>query len=279
MENDNNVARADTSLVSIQRGGLHLWVCRPDPIIDPELLAAYSRLLTADEAAKQQRLRFKRDRHAALVTRAFLRTTLSAYAAVAPQDWRFDIGARGKPEIADPPLPLRFNLSHTTGMIICALTLVDDIGCDVEFTGRRSDTAAVAAQHFAGSELQELNSYAADSQRSRFFDYWTLKESYIKACGQGIYGVPLKDFSFAIGPPERPDINGNIRLEFAAGVDDDPQAWRSWLFYRFAAHRMALSVRALADAPADYRLQFFESVPLCGRTQLPGQARPNQRRQ
>ena len=69
---------------------------------------------------KQQRYKFAKDRHDALITRAFIRDLLSYYADVLPQDWRFEKGEKDKPEIVNPPIPLRFNISHTKNLIICA---------------------------------------------------------------------------------------------------------------------------------------------------------------
>jgi len=262
------VRTADSGTLGIRQNEIHLWITAPDRLREPGLLERYRQLLSADETRRQQRFLAERDRHSALVTRAFLRDLLSAYAAVAPQDWRFETGPRGKPELAGAPLPLRFNLSHTTGLIACAVTLVDDIGCDVEYVARRSDTSAVAAEHFSQAELDEMSGLPASARRSRFFDYWTLKESYIKACGQGIYGIPLKDFSFRIGPPAAPGKNDNIRLSFAPAIGDDPALWQSWLFYPGLEHRIAISVRRSQAARPRYALRYFHSAPLQGRREL-----------
>lgn len=251
---------------------IHLWITRPDSIRDTALLSRYQTLLTAEESRKQQRFLFARHRHAALVTRAFLRDLLSCYADVPPADWRFAIGERGKPEIIDPPLPLRFNLSHTMGLIICAVNLVEDIGCDVENVQRRTDPLAIARQNFSATEVEELFSLPQADQKSRFFDYWTLKESYIKACGSGIFGVPLQDFSFAIGPHPAGRVNDNIRISFASSIDQRAQDWLSWLYSPNERYRIAVSVRSTAlEVSADVRKRFrvFLSTPLATRSELP----------
>ncbi|MFB1014618.1 MAG: 4'-phosphopantetheinyl transferase superfamily protein, partial [Alteromonadaceae bacterium] len=220
---------------------------------------------------------FEKDRHDALITRAFIRDLLSYYADIAPSDWRFDKGEKDKPEIVNPPLPLRFNLSHTKNLIICAVTLIDDIGCDVENTTRSNDVLAVADRYFSPSETQELFSQPLEQQRQRFFDYWTLKESYIKAWGLGL-AIPLKDFNFSIAPlkAEHSDsllsskvpckkmkINSNISLAFAEHRVDEPTLWRSWLFYPNDEHRIALSLRSQSDNQStEYHFRFFNSLPL-----------------
>ena len=61
-----------------------------------------------------------------------MRTVLSNYADVAPADWRFAEGERGKPYIQSPAgaPTLHFNLSNTLGLVVCAVSLVHaSLGC------------------------------------------------------------------------------------------------------------------------------------------------------
>ena len=209
---------------------------------------------------------------------------LSQYADIQPGNWRFEKGEKDKPEICNPPLPLRFNISHTKNLIICAVMLNDDIGCDVENTTRNNDVLAIADRFFSPSESAELFSLPLEQQRSRFFDYWTLKESYIKAWGLGL-AIPLKDFSFnldnkTVSPLtseystsvssasdsstlEPSKMKDTISLSFAKHRIDQSEIWRSWLFYPSDEHRIALSVKAKSDnQKTPYKLRFFKSVPL-----------------
>ena len=260
---------------------IHIWMTKPEELIgDDELLASYSTLLTSTELAKQQRYKFAKDRHDALITRAFVRDLLSYYADIAPQDWQFEKGNKDKPEIINCSLPLRFNISHTKNLIICAVTLEDDIGCDVENIGRNNNVLAIAERYFSSKEIDELFALPEAQQRNRFFDYWTLKESYIKAWGLGL-AIPLADFSFEINDTEHNHndlftIKQDINLSFAEHRIDEPQIWRSWLVYPTAAidekqeHRIALSLRAKKlrtksdNQKTDYQLRFFNTLPLLG---------------
>ncbi|RLA04089.1 MAG: 4'-phosphopantetheinyl transferase [Gammaproteobacteria bacterium] len=246
---------------------VHLWFVKPQDCLDPALLESYKALLTKEETTKQQRYIFEKDRHDALITRAFVRHLLSCYMDLPPSDWRFSKGEQGKPELINPTMALRFNISHTKHLIICALTLNHDVGCDVEHIDRKSDVLAIADRFFSKIETKELFSLPESEQRQRFFDYWTLKESYIKAWGQGL-AIPLKDFSFHIGRAASNDCNNNIRLSFVPEREDNADLWQSWLFYPGPQHRIALSVKNIADLKGDrgplepYRVRFFESTPL-----------------
>jgi 4'-phosphopantetheinyl transferase len=257
--------------LNIKKNEIHLWQVNPDDITEPELLNQYKSLLSDDETIKQQRYKFSHDRHDALITRAFIRDLLSYYADIAPNDWRFDKGEKDKPEIVNPPLPLRFNISHTKGLIICAVTLEDDIGCDVENTTRSNDVLAIANRYFSAIETKELFSLPKEQQRHRFFDYWTLKESYIKAWGLGL-AIPLKDFSFNITDTivEKNTsftIKGAISLSFAQHREDNANRWRNWLLYpnNNEQHRIAIALRAKENNQKKaYQLRYFNSTPLLG---------------
>lgn len=266
-----NTAKNLKNSLKIKKNEIHLWQVNPEEITQPELLNKYKGLLSDDETKKQQRYKFIHDRHDALITRAFIRDLLSYYAEVAPKDWHFDKGEKDKPEIVNPPLPLRFNLSHTKGLIICAVTLEDDIGCDVEDTTRSNDVLSIANRFFSPSETEELFSLSEEKQRHRFFDYWTLKESYIKAWGLGL-AIPLKDFSFTIIDELFEQntyftIKNSIRLSFAEHRDDNAERWRNWILYPEGneQHRVAIALRAKNNnQDTAYQLRCFYSTPLVG---------------
>ena len=148
--------------------------------------------------------------------------------------------------------------------------LNDDIGCDVENTQRTSDVMSIAKYSFSESEVNDLTLQPTAQQTSRFFDYWTLKESYIKAWGLGL-SIPLKDFSFTLPnnhQQENVSYIEDIKLSFAAHRIDDANVWRSWLFYPNNIHRVALSVRATNNnQTTNYKMRFFNSIPLIKSTE------------
>ena len=251
-----------SSLLKLGSNDVHLWVVQPQVIRQVNLLALYRNLLSEEELQKQQSYVFEKKRHSALITRAFIRDVLSHYADIPPALWQFKAGSHGKPEIVNSQQPLQFNLSHTDDLIICAVTLIDEIGCDVEMTDRNNDFLAIAENYFSKSEYEELLSNSGIQQRSRFYDYWTLKESYIKALGQGL-AIPLTDFSFHIGPAERNQYNDNIGLSFPPHRTDLAEHWRNWLFYPDYKHRIAISVKSQSDNQTRYyKFRYFENTPL-----------------
>lgn len=201
-------------------------------------LDAYKAWLSHDEHERMARFVFDRDRRAFLMTRALVRTMLSRYASVAPADWRFIANVHGRPEILDRPKgapDLRFNISHTDGLIACAVTIGREVGVDVENIGRHLQHD-VAGRHFAPNEVTDLRKLPEDQQRRVFFDYWTLKEAYIKARGFGL-ALPLGDFAFKLHPPAPPTIT------FEPSLDDDPATWQFMQEWPTPQHRLGLAVR------------------------------------
>jgi 4'-phosphopantetheinyl transferase len=240
--------------LSLRSDEVHLWVVEPERISEPRLLAAYQALLSEEERERHVRFRFEKHRQQFLVSHALVRVTLSRYAPVRPQAWHFSANAYGRPEIANEVLPrLRFNLSHTDGMAVCAVALDVDVGADVEHAGRPGQTVELADSFFSPSEAAALRALPAERQRERFFDYWTLKESYIKARGAGL-SLPLDQFAFHLEPGRPP------RISFDPRMVDDPETWQFVQVRLAAEHPAAVAVRRARGLPLTVRCQ--RTVPL-----------------
>ncbi len=234
---------------------LHVWLARPEEVTDPALAAAYEALESGEERACRLRLRSDEHRRERLVSVALLRTTLSRYVKIDPAAWTFERLAEGRPELVPGQcdLPLRFNVSHTAGLVACAVTVGRDVGVDVEWTGRRGETVAVADRYFSPAESRALNAFPASRQRERFFEYWTLKESYIKARGLGLR-IPLGRFSFRIEDGEP------VAISFDPEIEDDPSAWQFTLDRPSSEHVLAVAVRRGAERDLTVRIR--HAVPL-----------------
>ena len=105
---------------------------------DPSALSerrrqSYLALCSPEELARHARIRHAETRDHHLLTRALVRTSLSRYSERAPEAWRFVENDHGCPfiEPSQNAQGLQFNVSHTTGLILCALTQRRAIGVDV----------------------------------------------------------------------------------------------------------------------------------------------------
>jgi 4'-phosphopantetheinyl transferase len=238
----------------IPAGEAHLYTVRLSEASDPALLAAYRDLLSPEEQARGDRYLFERNRHEHVVAHALKRLCLSRYAPVAPRAWRFAIGERGKPEIEAPPSPLRFNLSHTDGLVACLVARDADVGVDVETVARGTDMAGVASRFFAEPEVEALLALPAQAHKRRFFEYWTLKEAYIKARGLGL-AIPLGDFWFTLAPPAQPVIG------FAPALEDRPDRWRFFQGFLEPSFQLAAAVEATGIEPRLVHVSRAPPVP------------------
>jgi 4'-phosphopantetheinyl transferase len=220
-----------------EAGQVVVWYAYCDAAGSPALVTRYQDLLSPDERERQQRFRFQRDRDLFLVARVLVRTMLSHFSGYPPQAFQFQQNKYGKPRILEPAgVPLQFNLSHTTGMVACALTSRCDIGVDVEDRERSVTSMTLARRFFAPAEVAALESEPAEQQTAAFMQFWTLKEAYVKARGQGL-SISLQDFAFRTAAGQEPEIS------FADGFQDDPAAWnfaQRWFRNRFA---LAVAIR------------------------------------
>ncbi|KQX30088.1 4'-phosphopantetheinyl transferase family protein [Variovorax sp. Root434] len=214
----------------------HLYVPEQDDPAHEEGMA----LLTPEEREKHGRFHFARDRRRYLMTRWLIRSLLSRYAPIAPRDWRFETNAYGRPRIANA-LPqaqrLRFNISHSASLIVVALTVEREVGVDVEHTARAAPLE-VAQQFFSAHEAQALQQLPAELQPSRFWDLWTLKESYIKARGMGL-SLPLDRFSFGFEGAHE------VAIGFEDDLDDSAARWQFWQLQPDNAHAVALCLERM----------------------------------
>ncbi|MEJ7807619.1 MAG: 4'-phosphopantetheinyl transferase superfamily protein, partial [Telluria sp.] len=141
----------------------------------------------------------------------------------------------GRPEIAvHHDLPgLHFNLSHTHGLIALAVSTQRMLGVDVENVAVRTPSAGIAEHYFSPTEVAALATLPPALRGERFFEYWTFKESYIKARGMGL-SLPLDRFSFHF-----PDAH-QVHLAVDADLDDDARNWQFWQCRPTPDHLLAL---------------------------------------
>lgn len=237
----------------LQAGHVDLWFTRTDRVV-PALAAQYHALLTPQELAQQRRFFFEKDRHRYLVTRALTREVLSRYVPVAPDKWRFESDAYGKPHVVDPTgaaKRISFNISHTDGLVAIGVGLDRALGIDVESMQRQAPLP-IAERYFSPSESQALRRLPAHAQARRFWDLWTLKESYIKARGMGL-SIPLDRFMFDL------ELPAAVSIAFAPGFDDLPSRWQFRQMRPTEHHLLAVC----AEAHRPVRLTVHETVPLC----------------
>lgn len=225
----------------------HVWFCYPDEVTDAVKLDGYRSILSAEENARQQRFHSTKDRHSYLVSHALVRKVLSMYCDVTPEQWLFTFNQHGKPEISPEILaaldcpPIKFNLSHTAGLSACVVSLNDECGVDVENIQRKNKLLSIAGRMFAEPELETMRDISDDEMRNKFFDYWTLREAYVKALGSGLSGSS-KQFYFNI--KQRDGAERVAEICFTGKDINANNSWQFSLLKPSAEHTIAVALQS-----------------------------------
>jgi 4'-phosphopantetheinyl transferase len=248
--------------ISLTPEEIHLWLTFYDEITDERLLSDYLTLLNSAEKEQQSRFYFAKDRLRYLVTRALVRTVMSRYVSIGPRDWVFSTNAYGCPEIANVQgreAFLSFNISHTDSLIVLGVTRRRALGVDVENVRAREVSIDIADRYFAPTEVAALNNVPPQQQQYRFFEYWTFKESYIKARRMGL-SLPLDKFSFHY-PNDRA-----LEIAIDPELADDPARWQFWQFQPRPEYLVAVCAERVGDQPP--RLIVNQTVPMLSEKSL-----------
>ncbi|MHC5938100.1 4'-phosphopantetheinyl transferase HetI [Nostoc sp.] len=190
---------------------IHVWRIELD---QPELqLQNLVATLSSDETARAERFYFPKHRQHFIAGRGILRTILGRYLGVQPSQVQFNYQHRGKPVLADKfaDSGLAFNLSHSQDLGLCAVNC-SQIGVDLEYIRPMSDLEALAKRFFLPREYEMLRSLSPNQQQEIFFRYWTCKEAYLKATGDGLSQLEQIEVSLTSTEPAKLEITEDWSL-------------------------------------------------------------------
>lgn len=189
----------------------HVWRVHLDRASDASVDHAHA-VLDAAERARAARYRLSAPRRQFVLMRGALRRLLARYLGTTPQAVALTAAPGGKPRLADPA-PLAFNVSHSGGLGVAAVSRCG-VGVDVEQVRADVDAAGLAARFLTPGEAAW-----AGAGHEAFFECWTLKEAYLKARGEGI-ARGLASFETALAP------DGRACVRWDARDPDAPARWR-----------------------------------------------------
>ncbi|MCC5791940.1 MAG: 4'-phosphopantetheinyl transferase superfamily protein [Legionellaceae bacterium] len=189
-------------------------------------------LLDAGEQNKAAKLILEDDRHQWVVAHGQMRLILALYVGMKAQDIPL-IQKRGeKPFIQDSMI--KFNLSHSKGYALLAVTNTGEVGIDIEFKRENIKLERTSHSTFSAIEKAEILEVEGAARVERFYNCWTRKEAFIKAIGLG-FSYDTKSFTLTVKENERPKF---VRFE---RQDYDPSLWSLLSFVPYPNTQAALA--------------------------------------
>jgi 4'-phosphopantetheinyl transferase len=197
---------------ALAAGEVHVWswaLGRPAGEV-----ARLLELLADDERERAGRYLHVPAREQFIAARAGLRLILAGYLALDPARIAFTHGPAGKPALAGGGL--HFNVSHTQGLVLIAVTREGEVGIDVERLRTMPTHLDLAGRFFTPGEVAGLRRLPAGASEAAFYAVWTRKEAFLKATGLGLpHG--LERFEVSV-PPDDPARILHIDGDAAAGA-------------------------------------------------------------
>jgi len=206
----------------LPEGTVDVWGADLDAADD-----AVAALLSPDEAARAAR--FTREDAGRRWARAhgILRALLGAYLQADPRALRFGAGPHGKPDLAAPAAPLRFNLSHSAEVALYAFATDVPVGVDIEVRRRPIDPIGLARRALGPEEACRLAVLDPALREREFLRAWTRHEAILKCLGVGI-ATPEGDRE---GPPvwvAELDVGPDAAAAVAVQGDECAVRRREW---------------------------------------------------
>ena len=161
-------------------------------------------ILSSDELTRAGRFHFERDQKRFIAARGILRKILAHYLDKKPHDIRFDYSDNGKPVLASKSGcdTICFNLSHSGEFALYAVTPEQNIGIDIERIREDVDMDQISQRFFSPTDISSLNQIQKNNWPEIFFQYWTRKEAFLKAMGDGM-SFPMEQCDVSL-------INGRV---------------------------------------------------------------------
>ncbi len=172
---------------------INLYIADVSCLKDSEIFEKKYNSLPDIRREKVDRVRFNSDKSLELGAGLLLKYALSMQ-NLDINDLVFSKNKYGKPYLKDYS-DLHFSLSHSRERVMCAVS-DKEIGCDIQYTDEtNANILNIAKRFFTGKEYAALLKICEDKTKVNdlFYSIWVLKESCIKACGQGL-AKPLNSF-------------------------------------------------------------------------------------
>ena len=195
---------------------IDVWTLPEQRVAELAARCGGTALLGAEERQRYDRLRRPASRRRFLGGRLLSRIALSSRAEVPLAHWQFTLTRSGRPE-PRPDHGLRFNLSHTDGLIVCVVTEGRACGVDVERVPFDPDKTRHVSSYFETADRSGPCRTAAQAIDPA--ERWLLTEAYLKGIGVGLAdgpaGLHFRQAGagrFTVADRRRPAVSARWRL-------------------------------------------------------------------
>ncbi|KXY54731.1 MULTISPECIES: 4'-phosphopantetheinyl transferase family protein [Bacillus cereus group] len=159
--------------------------------IESHLFKQLSNLVSNEKKERMKRLLNSCDVNRTLIGDLLIRSLICQKYKINNEEIRFKYNEYGKPFVENFS-DFHFNLSHSGEWVVCT-TANFNVGIDIEKVSE-IEALKLAKEFFSADEFYDISNMNSDEQINYFYDLWTLKESYIKTIGKGLY-TQLNSFS------------------------------------------------------------------------------------
>ena len=212
----------------------HVRIIRVDLSAHPAREARALTWLDMDERQRHQRIQPEEGKRQFALCRSALRASLVETLHCKNDDLSFSDSRESKPVaiVCGKLVKHDFNVSHSFSHGLIALSEVGRVGIDVEERVVRYDIGGEITKAFSPTERLALKNTLGENNVGMFFRLWTIKESLIKAIGEGfrldtssftipeqlIHGARRANFRFPHLPDQEWQIENLENEQFAAAL-------------------------------------------------------------
>jgi 4'-phosphopantetheinyl transferase len=182
---------------------IDVWRSRID--LPRKEVEKYAETLSQQERERAAKFTFPDKYEEYVVSRGLLRKVLAQVLNQSACEFQFDYSASKKPYLSKQyaEKTISFNLSHSHGQVLVAISVDRNIGIDIEKIRPNVEYEKLAKRFFSAAEHTALMLLPIGERVVAFFATWTRKEAFVKAEGKGI-AFGLSEFDVNIGPRESP---------------------------------------------------------------------------
>jgi len=202
---------------SLVKNELHVWTVSLDST--SEFIENCKSVLNDSERNRIDWFTFPQVQNNYVISQGVLRALLSGYLNIEPSQVQLSKHAKGKPFVTNDT-SLFFNLSNSGKKAVFAFSRNAEVGIDLEMIRTLPDLEELIQKNFSQKETEYIKKIESEKLK-RFFFFWTIKESYLKAIGEGMRLTP-DNLEFTI----ESDV---IKFLGAKGFDDPIE----WIFKKF----------------------------------------------